>query len=447
MAGAPGGLKRILPLRTAVSTSAGLASAAVNFLAAVEVAQLAAGRWAWVAIAVAGLLIVGAASNFAELSGMYPTSAAIRVWMGRALGDQVARVGSLVYASTVLLVMGADAFVLAKAFSQAVPGIPGMAVVAVLLGVISAANLRGIRIAGWIQDLNALALLATLVVFSALVLWHHPLAAPAAAAGPATGGFWQAVAVGVFIYVGFEWVTPLAEEFRDARAIPRGMLIALGVVALAFALFTAAIEALSPGAGALGQSLAPQLWVGREAMGGVGYWWMMAMTLTTAGTTFNGGLATASRFVYALARERTLPRSWARLNQHLVPGRALIGLTVLALAIAVVVVATARYQFLVNTGAAVESFMYAVSALLVIRLRRKEATRLRPYRAWGGTWAIAGFGVVYLFLGFGALTTGPSAVPWPLVVMGGLIGAALGYVRWGVPHLGAVRERTWGEPS
>lgn len=125
----------------------------------------------------------------------------------------------------------------------------------------------------------------------------------------------------------------------------------------------------------------------------------------------------------------------------------MIGLTVLALAIAVVVVATARYQFLVNTGAAVESFMYAVSALLVIRLRRKEATRLRPYRAWGGTWAIAGFGVVYLFLGFGALTTGPSAVPWPLVVMGGLIGAALGYVRWGVPHLGAVRERTWGEPS
>jgi len=35
----------------------------------------------------------------------------------------------------------------------------------------------------------------------------------------------QAAGVGVFLYVGFEWVTPLAEETEDYRLIGKGMLI------------------------------------------------------------------------------------------------------------------------------------------------------------------------------------------------------------------------------
>lgn len=50
--------RQVLPLRTAVSTSAGLASAAINFLACVEVAEYAGGPSAWIALLVAGALIV-----------------------------------------------------------------------------------------------------------------------------------------------------------------------------------------------------------------------------------------------------------------------------------------------------------------------------------------------------------------------------------------------------
>lgn len=428
-----GGFRRVLPLRTAVSTSAGLASAAINFLAAVEVAQLTSGHWAWVAILVAGVLIVLAATNFAELNGLYPTAAAIRVWIGRGWNDELARVASLVYASTVLLVMAADAFVLAQAFGQALPHVPGLVLVALVVVAISAANLQGIRVSGAIQDLNALVLLATLMAFSLAVLWHHPLPPSLPQASGPGGGFWQAVAVGVFIYVGFEWVTPLAEEFRDARSIPKGMLIALGLVAIAYALFTAALEALYPGGQGLAESFTPQLVVGRAAMGEVGYWWMMFLTLTTAGTTFNGGLSTASRFVYALARERTLPPGWARLNRRLVPARALLGLAALSLALAGVVVASRHYQLLINVGAGVESLMYALTAVLVLSLRRREPQRPRPFRALGGRYGIAAGGVMYLALGVGALLGGPGLLG-PAGLLALLLALAWGWVRLGMPR-------------
>ena len=41
----------------------------------------------------------------------------------------------------------------------------------------------------------------------------------------------SAAGVGVFLYVGFEWVTPLAEETTDYRLIGRGMLLAIGLLA------------------------------------------------------------------------------------------------------------------------------------------------------------------------------------------------------------------------
>lgn len=446
---AEAGLARALPLRTAVSTSAGLASAAINFLACVEIAEYAGGGRAWLAIVVAGILIVLAGLNFSELTGLYPTSAALRVWVRRGLGDRVSMVTSLVYVTTVVFVMAADGFVLAEAFQSAVPAVPGIVWVGLLLAAVVWANLRGIRVAGAVQDANALLLLGTLTVFSLVViLRHHPvvsLSLPAASHGAA--GWLQAVALGVFIYVGFEWVTPLAEEFQDARVIPRGMFIALGLIAVAFGLFTAALTDVFPQGAGLKASVVPQLLVGLKALGPVGFWWMVLITGTTAVTTFNGGLVTASRFLYALARERVLPRRMAGLNRHLVPAAALYALAGTALILAVAVYVSGRYEFLINVGAGVESVMYAVAAVLVISLRRREPSAPRPFRVIGVPAVPAVSIVIFLGLGAAALTTpvGASRVPWPLIFVSALSVLAVGYVWWVVPRLRTGRVSVRGQ--
>ncbi len=431
-------LRRVLPLRTAVTTSAGLASAAVNFFAAVEVAQYAGGRSAWLALLVAGILITLSAANFSELSGLYPSAAAIRVWMRRGAGDRVSMVGSLVYMTTVVLVVAADAFVLGHVFTAIWPAVPGLVWIALLLTIVTWANLRGVKVAGFIQDGNGLFLLGSLMVISVIGLTH---VAPGHFADMfhLGGGFLQSVALGVFIFVGFEWVTPLAEEFTDARMIPRGMFMALGLVAVAFGLFTLAQQTLLPQAGVAG-SLVPQLLVGQAALGRLGFWWMVVASLTTAMTTFNGGFVAASRFVYAAARERVLPPILARLNDRLVPQYALIGLFLTSLLLAGVVYLTGRYVWLINTGAAVESFMYVMAGFLVINLRRREPSRSRPFRVPGGVILPALSMLVFFALGVGSLTAAsdlPGPVPWSLVFLVVLSAAAVLYVYRVVPRLKA----------
>lgn len=438
----PGDFKRVLPLRTAVSTSAGLASAAINFLACVEIAEYAGGNSAWLAILVAGILIVFAGANFSELNGMYPSSAAIRVWTRRGLNDRWSLVMSFVYASTVTFVIAADAFVLGHVFQTALPAVPGLVWIVLLLAVITMLNLRGIRVAGMVQDTNGFLLLATLVIFSLIVLFrsHVPLSLSGLVhVGP---NWLQAVALGVFIYVGFEWVTPLAEEFEDSRVIPKGMFIALGLIAIGFALFSLALTVVFPNASLLKHSLVPQLVVGMRALGLLGFWWMVLVSLTTAMTTFNGGMATASRFIYALARERVLPSKLARLNPYLVPQTALIVLASISLGLAILVYLTGQYVFLINAGAAVESFMYAATAIVVWNLRRREPTTLRPFRSWGGpvmSWAIA---AAFTLLGVGSLLApaGENGFPGPLVFLLLLTLGAYWYVRRVVPKLKSARR-------
>jgi len=434
-------LRRVLPLRTAVTTSAGLASAAVNFLAAIEVAQYAGGRSAWLAILVAGVLITLSAANFSELSGLYPSAAAIRVWIRRGTNDRLSMVGSLVYMVTVVFVIAADAFVLGHVFTAILPAVPGVLWILALLGLVTWANLRGVKVAGYVQDGNGIFLITSLVVLGVIGLMHAP---PTHFAGLLhLGSGWpQSVALGVFIYVGFEWVTPLAEEFTDAHVIPQGMFLALGLVAVGFALFSLAQQTLVPTAVAA-HSLVPQLLVGRAALGAVGFWWMVVASLTTAMTTFNGGFVAASRFIYAAARERVLPPRLARLNDRFVPSAALLALFVTCAVLALVVYVTGRYVWLINTGAGVESFMYVMAGLLVLKLRQREPERPRPFRVPGGpVWPWVSM-VVFAALGLGSLTAAtdlPGPVPWALVFLAVLTGLAVLYVQAVVPRLRAARR-------
>ncbi len=405
-----GTLSKSLGLRTLTSTSAGLAFACVNFLACVQVATAVDGaNGAWIALLTAGILCTISALFFAELNGLYPSAAAIRVWMGKAIGETFALTATFLYMTTVIWVIAADSFVLAKAVHAGIPAVPGLVWIVLFLGLATLANLRGVKVAGMIQDLTTFTLLGSLAIISIASLAHQGfhIAAPFSFGGAGGSGplnFLQAVALGVFIYIGFEWITPMAEEATNSRLIPKGMFFGIILVGSGFILFTLAMTNLIP-AHLLGQSLVPQLIVGREAFGAFGFWWMLVVSAITAMTTFNGGFVTASRFIYAAGRERSLPPVFSRLNRHLVPDFALLVLFSLTLVLAVVVYLTGAYFVLLYAGAALEGLMYAVAAYCVISLRRREPDRPRPFRIWGGT-VVPWVGlVIFTVLGFGAGAT------------------------------------------
>ncbi len=460
-------LRRVLGFRTVLSTSAGLSYAAISFLACILVASSVAGDSAWLAIMIAGVLALLAATCFAELNALFPTAAAIRQYIKAAFNERTALVISFAYTVTIVAVIAADSYVVGRAIVFAVEGTPLAAVptlvwILALLGLAATANLLGIRLAGTLQDVTTYTLLASAIAISLLGIFLHLDRPFHSLLGgfDNPGGLFNAVAAGVFVFSAFEWVTPLAEEIEDDRLIPRGMFAALGLLAIAYGLFTLASTHLlsvpdlaHPGLWTLRADVkgtanqlpspVPQMLMAQAALGDVGKWWMLAATLLTGVMTFNGGFATASRFLYAAAREETLPAYFAQVNRFAVPWVTVTALALVSAAIATIIFATGQFQVLILVGAALEAMIYTVAGACVIQLRRRMPTTPRSFTVPGG-WTIPLVSIVaFAVLFAGAMLQGGPGVA-PIVVIGivaAIFAVTVLYVLAVVPRLRREAER------
>lgn len=445
-------LRRVLPFRTVVSTSTGLAYAAISLLSCVQIAAFLAGDSAWIALLIAGALALLAALCFSELNALYPTAAAIRQYITAAFNEGTSLTVTFGYVLTVVAVIAADSYVVGRAISFVFPDTPVLLWIFLILGLAAAANLLGIKIAGILQDFTTFALLISLAAISVIALAHggFQLHTPFAALHQ-PGNLFNAVAVGVFTFSAFEWVTPLSEEINDTTQIPRGMFVSLGLLFVSYALFTVAatnllgINTLCTHIGADDQlcSAVPQMLLGQRALGQLGVIWMLVATLFTGVMTFNGGFATASRFLYAAAREATLPPIFASLSDRLVPWFTVIALAASSAAVAVVVAYSNAYNTLILVGAVLEGLIYTVAGLCVMRLRRLQPEAARSFRIPLG-WtlpllAIVIFGALAVSAALGVSPSG-AIYPLPLGVTLVIFALAFLYVRLAVPRLKAAAE-------
>jgi len=425
-------LKRVLTLRTIVATSAGLTLASSSFVAAVQVAGYVLGDTAWIAILVGGVLCFLAAACFSELNGLLPTAAGIRLYFSRAFNDQVSLTVSILYMLVVIIgVVGAESYVLSRALNEAFPAVPPYAWIVLMLLLVTGMNIRGIKIAGVFQDLITYGLVASLLLIGLIALYKFDfqLSAPLAPGGAA--GIINAVAVGVFLFVGFEWVTPLAEEVTRVKQISKGMMIALGILSVTYAVFTVAMTAVAPKE-ALAASAAPQMLFARAALGETGAAWMLAVSLAASVTTFNAGLISVSRFMYASAREHVLPAVFSKVSlRFFTPWAAILTLFFVSLVVAGVTLWTHRYLVLVEMAAAMESIVYALVGLAVISLRRRMPGEPRPYLIKGGWLVPASTALVFAILAAAVF----AADPWVLLDMAVAFLACLVYVNTAVPYL------------
>ncbi len=414
-------LRRALGVRTVVTTSTGLAFAALEYLAAAGLVTYVAGDSAWIPIVVAGALALLAYGFFGELNGLYPTAAAIRLYMKRAMDDRAALTITFTYMTTIILVIASDAFIVGSALAHAFGEPPWVASIWIvgLLAVAVVTNLRGITVAGLLQDVaTTIVIVATLVIgILALTRSGHPLRTPLQPLhGHGWASFLEAVALGVFLYSAFEWVTTSAEEVRRPSSITRGMLIAIGILCVVCAVATVAMShTLSHGELT---SAYPQLYLGVAALGHWGLWVMAGVTAVTALNTFNGGFITASRFIYGTAREGSLPRPLASLNDRAVPWVPVVVLGAVSAVVALLVAVTHAWAVLVAVGAALEAMIYGVAAFCAVRLRQRQPEVPRPFRV-PGLRVLGPVGVV--LFGFLAVTASVSVQdrfdPAPLIVI------------------------------
>lgn len=380
-------LRKVLKLRTVTSASAGMALATSCYLAGLQVATIVAGELAWISILVAGAFCLLSSLCFSELTSQYPTAAGIKLFVQNAFNEKTSIVIGTFYVVLGISMVGAESYLLSSVLLATVPmfdpfvdRVIWMLVFIFLVGFV---NYRGVKLTGFVQDVMTYVMIGFLVLVSAYSLtWTGLDLGPALASPKFTlGNVLNAAAVGVFLYVGYEWVTPLAEETTDYRMIGKGMMIAIGILSVTYALFTVAMwTGLTPLERASGTAI-PHILFGRNLLGPVGGLAFVLMSVLASVTSFNSGLLNTSRFAYAMGRDAVLPRAFSRLHpDHATPWFAILCLMIVAIALSFLILVTGKYLFIIVMAAALECFIYVVMAVAVLRLRATRPENPRDFR-------------------------------------------------------------------
>ncbi len=171
----------------------------------------------------------------------------------------------------------------------------------------------GIRESVWLSVLFTLVELSGLVIVIVVGLPHAGDVDYLDTPNGATGVL-QAMALVFFAYIGFQHITKLSEETRDAnRTIPMALGFAIGISAAVYSLVAfAAVSAA--GWETLAGSGAPLADVVEGALGRGGSRTLSVIALFATGNTVLLLLVSVARIVYGMAQEGALPGVLARIE-------------------------------------------------------------------------------------------------------------------------------------
>lgn len=341
--------------------------------------------WVVLAIGIAATIAAAISTCFAELASAYPSAPGIRTYLAPTLGARGSLVMVLLYLSVAILMAGVEAHVFAELLGIML-GSEAWGRALSLAGVCSVIllNLRRERVANDYQMGTTFLLLGSLLGISLLALLRG---APAPAASTLErsvdpGGFLGALALALFLFIGFEWVTPLARR-RTAytRLIPLSMLLAIALLGSVYMVFAIALGEAYGGVHVVGSSL-PHLELSVKVLGSSGRVVAVVLSYLAFSSTFNVGLMSAAKLVYALAREGSVPVMLGGISERTGrPAVAVLFMGSLGLLSALLIMVLDVPVVAASVGVAIECVVYGSVALAVARFRASERAKRATYRS------------------------------------------------------------------
>jgi ethanolamine permease len=292
---------------------------------------------------------------------------------------------------------------------------------------VMAVNLVGLELPRGVQMITTV--LATgFLTFAGIVGAIRPGIPGALGASQLTADLWLSVpaatGLAVFLYMGFEWVTPLGlRPSSYQRKVPASLAISVGVLIVAYGAFVLGAAKQMPRE-VISATPVPQVAYLKALYGGAGTYLALALAVSATISTFNAGVMGGARLMYLLSREGNLPHWCSAISLRTgAPFGAVLLLGTLSLLSGVAVLIWEAVQLVAVIGAAIICVLYAALLLSVLVLRRRRPDHPRPYRS--RVWPpLQWFGVIGLpILGFGTLLSEPSLGAKP--IYGGLIALAV----------------------
>jgi amino acid transporter len=322
----------------------GVTSPAIGLFATWGPIEAAAGPVAPLVFLGALAIILPTALSYASLNRHAPSAGAVATWLWMAVSPATGLIAGLVMMTYFVMTAITVPLLFALFFRDFlewmhVP-IPDMATLVIGLvlhsALIAAICLQGAAVS--IKTTIRLMLIEITVVLalSATILWVkagqpgginlHPFDPAYATQG--LSGFWAAIILGILAFSGFDVIATAAEEAQAPREhVPRVLILAVLGIGIFWA-FNAWVLTLSAPPGAVVQYNAQ----GLTAITPVAraYWgWGDLIVILTAFTGLSAIYIScvqgASRILFAMARQRLLPRPFARLDgEKRVPRTAIL---------------------------------------------------------------------------------------------------------------------------
>src|SRR5688572_27791968 len=339
---------------------------------------------------VAGVLSLLGALTFAELGAAKPDAGGLYVYIRDAFGPLPA----FLYGWTAFFVIGSGSVAtLAVAFTgylrQLVPVSPVAAkvVAAVVIAIIMAVNVRGVRQGADVQNVTTAIKAGAIVVMSVLLLalGGGASAAPAVeAAGPAAMSLFSGIGlamIGVlWAYEGWQYATFSAGETIDPqRTFPRA--IVLGTVIL-IAIYLLANVAYLTALGTTGVMASERVAADAvSAVLGPGAGKVIAaVILVSMFSAANGITLTAPRLYFSMARDRVFFAKLAEDHPRFgTPALAIVVSSLWAMLLAI----TGTFEQLLTYVVFTAWIFYVLGGLAIFAYRRKHPGMPRPFRTPG----------------------------------------------------------------
>jgi APA family basic amino acid/polyamine antiporter len=315
-----------------------------------------------------------------------------------------------------------------------------VATACVLVVVLAAVNVLGVRPGARVQDATVIVKLATLAALVALALAFEPAAAPAAGvaagggangAGPAAApvpltfaALFAGVTITLFAYGGGQQILWMAGEVVEARrVVPRAILLGVGIVVVAYlAANWAYLDLL--GFARLREAKALAADAFSVASPGFGRRIAAGAVAVSAFGILNAELLSGPRLTWAMAKDGLFFAPFARLHPRFAtPVPAILLLAGLALAL-VVGLGLDRTDLLITGVVVVDGVFFVLTGLALPVLRRRVAVSER-----GPAW-IVGAAVLFSLLQVLAITASVLYEGARIVALTGLAWIAVGALTW-----------------
>jgi amino acid transporter len=358
-----------------VAIATGMAMAASSFSMLAAMFGVVGARGVVAAILVGGALTVVVAAAIGGLASLYPSAPGLATYLKKAFGSRLAMTASILYLSLVVCIIGAEGAALAEVVRPFVPAaVPVAAGPCVLVAVI-ACNMLGLELPWRVQMSATVALIVVAMTISVIALLRPAPEMLTAVPEPGSGHAWsgpfaEGIGMSVFLFLGFEWVAPLGRSPDDyRRLLPLSMIVAVVALVVLYSTFALALARNFPSERVAG-TLVPAYLVASRTSGRSAGVLAMLLCLLANVTVYNGSIMGASRLIFALARQGSLPRSWGRVSVQTgtpVVAIAIIGSVSTLGSLALNLTRTASIA--AAYAAAVECTMYGALVFAWLRLR------------------------------------------------------------------------------